>query len=400
MTMMETYFHDLVGGLRKKLEEKETARRRFILEVGRIGEKMFDPGWSSAWTTVFVPFEILNSMGVAAIFVEFVGAMLSGAGIAKPYFEKAESAGYSTDGCAYHRTSIGAAMAGVIPEPDLLIGATCPCDGGAKAVRRIGDLFGKETFILTVPYEVTEESIGYMVDQFKRMIDFITEKTGRELDIDKLREAIRHGNEGRRYMMEALELCKNVPSPCNSNDLKNFIIYVLISGLKEGVEVAKLFRDEFRERVEKGVPGLPGEKHRLLWIQNRIQFRNGLIEMLERDFKANVVIDELNYFHWEEMDDGDPLRALAIRQITHPFAGPAGRRLAMLAKLAKEFKVHGAINPSHWGCRQSGGARNLFRDALAEVGVPIIHLDVDCVDERNYSDGQLRTRLEAFMEML
>ncbi|MFX0026834.1 MAG: hypothetical protein ACFE8M_10495 [Candidatus Hermodarchaeota archaeon] len=29
-----------------------------------------------------------------------------------------------------------------------------------------------------------------------------------------------------------------------------------------------------------------------------------------------------------------------------------------------------------------------------------MHLDVDCVDERNYSHGQILTRLEAFMEML
>jgi benzoyl-CoA reductase/2-hydroxyglutaryl-CoA dehydratase subunit BcrC/BadD/HgdB len=34
------------------------------------------------------------------------------------------------------------------------------------------------------------------------------------------------------------------------------------------------------------------------------------------------------------------------------------------------------------------------------VNVPVIHLDVDCVDERNFSEGQLLTRLEAFMEML
>jgi len=68
--------------------------------------------------------------------------------------------------------------------------------------------------------------------------------------------------------------------------------------------------------------------------------------------------------------------------------------------LAKEYSVNGAINPAHWGCRQSGGARVLFKEALQKVGVPLIHLDVDCVDERNYSHGQILTRLEAFMEML
>ena len=123
--------------------------------------------------------------------------------------------------------------------------------------------------------------------------------------------------------------------------------------------------------------------------------------MLEKDFGANIVIDELNYIFWEPLDeDEDPLRALARRQLQHPLIGPADRRLALLKQMAQEFHVHGAVNPSHWGCRQSGGARNMFKDALSEVGVPIIHLDVDCVDERNFSEGQLMTRLEAFMEML
>jgi benzoyl-CoA reductase/2-hydroxyglutaryl-CoA dehydratase subunit BcrC/BadD/HgdB len=100
------------------------------------------------------------------------------------------------------------------------------------------------------------------------------------------------------------------------------------------------------------------------------------------------------------MDAQDTLRSLAIRQITHPLVGPVKRRLDMLAQLAREFKVDGAINPAHTGCRQSSGARALFKDSLNSVGVPLIHLDVDCVDERNYSEGQVLSRLEAFMEML
>lgn len=400
MTMMETYFNGLVDALEKKFTEKPTARRRFILEVGRIGNRMFDPNLSCAWTTVFVPFEILNAMGVAGIFVEFVGAMLAGAGTARPYFEKAEGAGFSTDGCAYHRTVIGAAMAGIIPAPDVLIGSTCPCDGGVKAVMRVGEIFKKETFVLNIPLDASGESVDYLVAQYRRMIDYITAQTGRKLDMDALREAVRLGNEGGALMREALELCKNVPSPCSSDDLKNFVIYVLISGTQAGVDVARGFRDEFRTKVAAGEAGLPGEKYRLLWIQNRIQFRNGLIKMLEDKFRANVVIDELNHIHWSAMDESDPLRSLAYRAITHPFAGPIERRLTTLASLARDYRIHGAVNPSHWGCRQSGGARRLFKDTLGEIGVPVINLDLDCVDERNYSEGQLLTRLQAFMEML
>nr|MDO8085906.1 2-hydroxyacyl-CoA dehydratase family protein [Candidatus Sigynarchaeum springense] len=71
-------------------------------------------------------------------------------------------------------------------------------------------------------------------------------------------------------MLEAFDLCKHVPSPANSDDWKNFVISVLTSGTKEGVAVAKTYRDEPQDRVDRGIAGLPGERHRLLWIQNRI----------------------------------------------------------------------------------------------------------------------------------
>jgi len=220
------------------------------------------------------------------------------------------------------------------------------------------------------------------------------------LDEDRLRASIQLNNESRDYIIEALDLCKNVPSPASSNDWKNFIISALLAGTQEGIEVAKVYRDEFQYKVDHGIPGIPNEKHRLLWIQNRIQFKTDLIELVEKNFGANVVIDELNHIWWDPMDDKDPLRSLAIRQITHPLVGPVKRRLDILAQLAREFKVDGAINPAHTGCRQSSGARAMFKETMQAVGVPLIHLDVDCVDERNYSEGQVLGRLEAFMEML
>lgn len=399
-TMLKDYFTDLEAALDKKLVEKVTARRTFIHEIARIGTRMFDPAWATAWTTVFVPFEILNAMGVSGLFIEFVGAMLAGAGVSRPFFERAEQEGYSTDGCSYHRTIIGAALNGMLPEPDLLIAASFPCNGGVKALERIGELYDKDVFILNSPYRDTPESIDYLVAQFGRLIEFVKEKTGRDLDDEKLRQAIRYNNEGREYLLEAFELCKQVPSPANSDDWKNFVIYVLLSGTPEGVNVARTYRDELQKRVDNGVEGVPGEEHRLLWVQNRLQFKTDLIEVLEKQYRANIVIDELNYVYWDALDESAPLRSLATRQIRHPLIGPVERRLKYLVQMAREFKVDGVINPSHWGCRQSAGVRGLFKDAFQEIGIPLIHLDVDCVDERNYAPGQMLTRLEAFMELL
>jgi len=399
-TLLKQYFFQLEDALKYKLELKLTPRRKFIYEIARLGTRIFDENWANGWTTVFVPYEILNSMNVSGMFVEFFGAMLSGAGLSRKYFELAESKGYSTDSCSYHRTIIGAAMDGLIPEPDVLIGASIPCNGGVKALKRIGEIFNKEVFILNIPIEVTSKSIDYLVNQYEQMIDYIEKNTGRKLDYHKLKQSIKYNNQARDYLVEVNNLCKNVPSPSTSNDLKNFIMYILLMGTKEGVEVAKVYQDEFQNRINNKLFGLPEEKYRLLWIQNRIQFKTNLVPTLEEKFSANVVIDELNHIWWEELDESDPLRSLAYRMMTHPLVGPVERRLKVLTQLAKEYSVNGAINPAHWGCRQSGGARVLFKEALQKVGVPLIHLDVDCVDERNYSHGQILTRLEAFMEML
>ncbi|MFX1294700.1 MAG: 2-hydroxyacyl-CoA dehydratase subunit D [Promethearchaeota archaeon] len=361
---------------------------------------MFNPDWNTAWTTVFIPFEILNAMNVSGMFIEFIGAMLSGIGLSREYLEVAEAASFSTDSCAYHRTIIGTTIKKILPEPDILIGANFPCNGGVKALKRIGELYKKKLFIINMPFEYSPKSIDYVIDQYNRMIEFIEAQTGRKLNEKQLQQSIKYNNKAREYIIEALELTKNIPSPANSNDLKNFIMYILLNGTKEGVEVAKTYRDEFKCKVDSGIGGLPHEKFRFLWIQNRIQFKNNLLDILEKKFGANIVIDELNHIWWEPMDESDPLRSLALRNASHPLLGPAERRIAVLTQLAREFKVDGAINPVHWGCRQSGGAKVLVKEALREIGVPVINLDLDCVDDRNFSEAQLMTRLEAFIEML
>jgi len=39
-------------------------------------------------------------------------------------------------------------------------------------------------------------------------------------------------------------------------------------------------------------------------------------------------------------------------------------------------------------------------DAMGRMGVPFLDLDGDCIDSRNYSEGQTKTRLEGFVELM
>jgi len=142
-----------------------------------------------------------------------------------------------------------------------------------------------------------------------------------------------------------------------------------------------------------------GERYRLLWLQEAISFRNPLIEMLEENYQASVVVDELNDIYWRQ----------SIRTILHGNRAEAhiisiqrggGTKAFTHKKACGSIQIDGAINPCHWGCRQATGARGLIARALKELGVPVINLEVDCGDSRNFAEGQMRTRLEAFMELL
>ncbi len=68
--------------------------------------------------------------------------------------------------------------------------------------------------------------------------------------------------------------------------------------------------------------------------------------------------------------------------------------------MAKELGSDGVINFCHWGCKQSSGGAMILKDTLREADIPLLILDGDCIDRRNSHDGQIRTRFEAFAEML
>ena len=202
-------------------------------------------------------------------------------------------------------------------------------------------------------------------------------------------------------MVDAYRLAQRVPSPINGRDLRNFgIVVALFLGTEAAVKIARAYRDEFAARVESGTGGVPGERIRLLWIQNRIQFKHPLVKMLEEEYGAAIVADELNDITWDAIDPDDPYPGLARRAISIPLNGSVASRVEHLQQLARDYRIDGAINPCHWGCRQGTGARGLIEEGLKEVGVPVLNLEVDCVDQRNFAEGQLKTRLEAFVEML
>jgi benzoyl-CoA reductase/2-hydroxyglutaryl-CoA dehydratase subunit BcrC/BadD/HgdB len=402
--MILAYFEELARGIEEKIARDPSgpvARKRFALELARLGVRLFSGRERVAWCGVLAPFDLLGAMGVTSCFTEFVGAMLASSGGVVPLLEAAEEAGWSPDSCSYHRSVLGAMRRGLMPAPAFLVATTAPCTGGLAVIETLAAQLGKDLFLLHVPQGSLEEGARHVVEQLERLVRFVEERTGQGLDRERLADAVRKANEARALLVETYELASRVPTPARRRDLINVgLVINLLLGDRAAVDVARAYRDEFAATARAQAAASPRrERLRLLWLQNRIQFKNPLEQALE-ELGAAVVVDEWNDITWDPIDPDDPLPGMARRLLSTTLVGPVSRRIENLRRLARLYAVDGAINPCHFGCRQGTGARGLVEEGLREIGVPVLNLEVDCVDPRNFSEGQLRTRLEAFVEML
>ena len=95
-----------------------------------------------------------------------------------------------------------------------------------------------------------------------------------------------------------------------------------------------------------------------------------------------------------------PLDALAEKMVQNIYNGPYERKAKLVSELAQDLHSDGVINFCHWGCKQSSGGVMLLKEAMREENVPMLILDGDALDRRNSHDGQIKTRLQAFLELI
>ena len=400
---MYEHFDNAVKGITEKLNQDPhgiNARKKYVLELSKLGKRLYSKDENIAWCGVTAPFDLLSSMGVTSCFVEFVGAMLSSTQTEGYFLEEAEDSGFATDSCAYHRAVMGAVFKNAMPEPDFIIGTSSPCTAGLAIVENFAYQYKKDFFILNVPQNYTQDATNFLAAQIEEMTHFVSDHTKRPLSKQKLGIALDYFNSSSQLLKNIYDLAKTKPSPVDNNFLKDFgTVMSLMMGTQQGVDICQAFKDELNHRIETGQHTASKKKIRLMWIQNRIQYPFPINEML-KDLGAVIVVDELNDVTWEPMDPDNPFESIAKRMISIPFSMGSSERIRHIQDLARTYQIDGAINPCHWGCRQGTGTRGLISKGLKDINIPVLNLEIDCVDSRNLAQGQIKTRIEAFMEML
>lgn len=361
--------------------------------------------------------ELFYAMDLQPVFPENWSPVCAAFGLTPNNFEIAEKMGYSRDLCGYLRNITGyvhsdmnnaSVPLGGLPEPDLLLSPGAGCIPVMKIFHILERRFPRaKVFSADLPQvaveDIQDHHIQYAEYEMHRLIDFLTEATGRKLDHDRLKEVVILSDQACALWDEIMSYRRYVPTPFSAAEIGIMFVMVTRQGTAEAVQFLTMVRDEVREKALTGVGVVEEEKIRLFWDNIPLWYNMGLFNYFEK--MGGVVVAETYSAAWSlRLDTDNPLRALAMKSLmSYPLVScvSINKRKEMVIKACKEYAIDGAILHRNKSCVPiTLGQMDIKRALEEELGVPSVIIDADHMDDQNFSVAQFETRVDAFMEML
>ncbi|MCL4479472.1 MAG: 2-hydroxyacyl-CoA dehydratase family protein [Deltaproteobacteria bacterium] len=368
-----------------------------------------------AWITSGAPVEFLYSMGVIPVYPENYAPMCAITRVSKDLIEVSEAAGYSMDVCSYARTNIGVDMTqgGPImglPKPDMLIVGTNICHTVVNWFAIHARKYNVPMYMIDMPFlhdGMTQDAKDYVVKQFYGLQDFLSRTLKKPFDKDKFRETLILAGETSALWKKILEIGKKKPSPINSFDtFIHLAPIVTLRGTQRAVDYYRQFYDELVDRSNKGIGSIQHERIRLLWDNLPIWYKmKYLSEMLGNRGAALVVSTYTNSWAAIEGDiDINLDEAKAYDELARAYLSPYinrdfNYRIEYLVNLINEFSLDGIVFHSDRSCKPYSIGQYLIKEEITKrTGKPCLIIEADMNDPRMFSDAQVETRVEAFLE--
>jgi benzoyl-CoA reductase/2-hydroxyglutaryl-CoA dehydratase subunit BcrC/BadD/HgdB len=381
--------------------------------VERIATAKEDGKWVASHGTQ-QPLEILEAMDVRGVFNEFWGVVSDIVRLDSVPEALSVSASTGTPGevCSFFRNMDGLMHAGKWPRSDMFLYAASVCDN-VKSFHTLGRRYGIPSFGLERSYlPYTAHAIEFWKNEYKRLIAFLEEQTGKKMDYDRLKETVRLSYRLTELHIEIDKLVANVPCPLSPECFSGTLVAIrLLPGTQKGIDFLTELRDELKERVDKGIGAIENERFRVLWSSFTPFFDPTLMSFMQQKYGAVSVADMLSTWRVDAnleanwmLDPHDPLGNLAYRTVLAPGNCQYSSGIdvgAVLSDKSRRFKVDAAIFNNNWGCKTGAGYGPIIKDELMRrVKVPTLTLHCDVLDHTFISRAEIESQMDSFFEML
>ena len=393
----------------KSVQKMKEIMTHYYIEAKTAGET----GKKVAWITSGGPVEPLIAMGVIPVYPENHGAMIGASHMGLDLCEKAEAMGYSRDLCSYARADIACSTVdggpiGGLPRPDMLICCNNICGTVLKWYEVQARFYNVPLFILDTPVchtEFSAEVRSYVNRQFEEYILFLEQVCGKKLDRDRMAEVGRLSIEGQRLWQAVLDTTVHKPAPMSAFDaFFHLALIVTLRGTQTAIDYYKMLLDEMNTRIREGISAVPFEKTRLLWDNLPVWYRT---RWLSDKFAAHgaCLVAATYTSAWcgsmKYIDPSDFINTIAEGYSRIYLNIGVDQMAEEVIAMIDKYDVQGLIMHSNRSCKPySFGQYDIQRIIQQKRGIQTLMLEADMVDERSFSEAQIETRIDAFMEML
>jgi len=401
------------------LKESKTIADDYIARYYTEAHEAKKKGAKVCWHTCAIHNALLHSFDIYTFMPEISAALTGFDNTCVPYQVAAEKQGYSQDICSYARQNIGeiftgrTAEQGAMPAPDFLVTTGGVCTTYITWWQALQRHYKVPLFIFNSPYldnmkdlykdKIKDHHIKQYVARCEDFVHFLEEQTGKKFDPDKYKECIKFENQARELWIKILDYAKRVPSPVNDWDLFGPLIMILwFSGTKLPVDAYKVVLNELEERVKNHITAIPNERHRLLFISNPPWYKFETLPAWLAEVDALFVGSFFNESWAEFTNVGtgsfEEVANANIRVWVN--CGPEPR-INWAKKLIKDYKCDGLVTMDNRACKVISYGMYDIKNALEkDLGIPGLCFESNMCDPRYWSDDQIRSQFEDFVELL
>ena len=351
-------------------------------------------GGSYVWGNIFAPCELMQYFDPHTLSIECLSCYMSGYHLEDYFIDYAQNIGIAPTLCSYHKTFVGGVESKVVKKPEYAVTTSLSCDGNLNTFRYLEKKAHVPFTFLDVPYSDDKESVAYLADQLRAFTKVLEERTGKTFQEEKLQKILRTENETRRELKKFFEYQKNYyyPGELISHLYMMMGMHLLI-GTEEFLDLIRFMNEE----IQQGEP-FTGKK--ILWIHLLPFYQESLKEYFNSNRDYQIIASDIILDFMDELDTEHPFEALAGKIIKNLYNGSYAHKAEMIGQLADRLKPDAVIHFCHWGCKQASGGSILLKEKMQKMNIPMLILDGDGIDKRNSHDGQIKTRLEAFLELI
>ena len=252
-------------------------------------------------------------------------------------------------------------------------------------------------YMINNPQKMYDES-GFKfyrmeMEKFKKLMEDLS---GNKITDESLKKSIQLYDETRILLKELNDLRKRDIPPISGSEFLRIAMASMLLPKEKANPLLRQLIDEVKNREIERADG-----PRIL-VTGSIIDNPTLIELVE-NMGGVVVVDDLctsaKYFWYTTKPNNDPMDAIVKFNLERTLCAcvhPSEDRYAFLHELIRDFNVDGIIYLNIKYCHPFVYESAIFRKDL-EKEVPVLTLEVD----HSLSGlGQLKTRVQAFIEML